>query len=67
MVLRVVTLQEALAVVTDVALPGAGILVDSFHFYRNRDRLSDLAGVDPSWLPYMQLCDAPWSEPDFAE
>jgi sugar phosphate isomerase/epimerase len=36
----------------------ASILVDPLHHERAGGHPSDLAGLTPTWLPYVQLCDA---------
>ena len=52
------TLQRALEVVLDVANPTGGILVDTLHLQRTGACAQDLAGIDPTLMPYVQLCDA---------
>jgi sugar phosphate isomerase/epimerase len=52
------TLQRALEVVQDVAHPTGGILVDTLHLHRTGACAQDLAGIDPTLMPYIQLCDA---------
>lgn len=53
------TLREALDVVHAVARPNAGVLVDNLHLARTGSIPADVRAVDPSYLPYAQLCDAP--------
>jgi sugar phosphate isomerase/epimerase len=52
------TLQRALEVVQEVAHPAGGILVDTLHLQRTGACAEDLSSIDPSLLPYIQLCDA---------
>lgn len=52
------SLQMALDVVTDVAHPTGGILVDTLHLQRTGGTAQDLADIDPRLMPYLQLCDA---------
>ncbi|MFM8855678.1 MAG: sugar phosphate isomerase/epimerase family protein [Actinomycetota bacterium] len=41
----------------------AGILVDNLHLARSGGSLADVAGVDRSRLPYLQIADAPAQPP----
>jgi sugar phosphate isomerase/epimerase len=52
------SLAEAVAVVSDVAHPAGGILVDTLHLQRTGSTPRDLAAIDPHLMPYIQLCDA---------
>ncbi len=52
------TLQQALNVVQDVAHPAGGILVDTLHLQRTGSEPEDLNAIDPTLMPYIQLCDA---------
>ncbi len=56
--LGVRSLSEALAIVRQVNCPTLGVLVDSIHLSRSGGEPSDLVGVEPHLLPYLQLCDA---------
>ncbi len=40
------------------------MLIDNLHLARTGDTVADVAAVDPTRLPYVQLCDAPASAPD---
>ncbi len=52
------SLAKAVEVVADVAHPAGGILVDTLHLQRTGARADDLRALDPTLLPYLQLCDA---------
>lgn len=43
---------------------GGGLLLDTLHIQRCGVSLSELAGVPPSLLSYLQLCDAPLRPPN---
>jgi sugar phosphate isomerase/epimerase len=64
MIGKVKTLDQALEVVTDVAHPAGGILIDALHLARCGKLPADVARIDPSLLPYAQLCDGPASARD---
>lgn len=53
------SLGAAVDIVRSVDRPNAGILVDNLHLARTGSSPDDLRSVDPAWLPYAQLCDAP--------
>jgi sugar phosphate isomerase/epimerase len=59
MISAVRTLAEARAIVEDVDHPAGGILVDALHLTRCGASARDVAAIDPSLLPYAQLCDGP--------
>ena len=52
------TLAEAVAIVTAVARPEVCVLIDSLHLDRSGGAPSDVAMLDPTLFPYVQLCDA---------
>ena len=54
----IASLTDALEVLGACARPNAGILVDNLHLQRCGHAPSDLEGIDPGWLPYVQLSDA---------
>lgn len=58
------TLGDALAVVEVADRPNAGVLVDNLHLARTGSSPDELRTIDPSLLPYAQLCDAPAPAPD---
>ncbi|MFM9036447.1 MAG: sugar phosphate isomerase/epimerase family protein [Actinomycetota bacterium] len=61
------TLAMALDVVRSHDPSVAGILIDNLHLSRSGATPSDVATVDPSRLPYLQIADAPTTRPsDFA-
>jgi sugar phosphate isomerase/epimerase len=57
------TLREATALVTAVATPNAGLVVDVLHLFRSGGSAADLSEVDPARLHLVQLCDALRSAP----
>lgn len=52
------SLRQSLEVVQDVAHPAGGILVDALHLQRTGASALDLREVNPTLMPYIQLCDA---------
>lgn len=58
------TLADAVEVVSAAGRQNAGVLVDNLHLARTGSIPSDVSGLDPRWLPYVQLCDAPADGPD---
>jgi sugar phosphate isomerase/epimerase len=60
-------LGAARRVVAASGQPGGGILVDALHLARSGGSPADLAGVDASLLPYLQLCDGPRHGPGDVE
>jgi len=50
-----------LEVVRSVARPNFSLLIDSMHFFRLGNTLTDLAALDPALIGYVQLADAPWA------
>ena len=57
------TLDEALDLLTNVGHPNAVLLLDTLHFYRCGYTLDDFERIDPAYLQYVQLCDAPAQPP----
>ena len=45
----------------------AGLLIDPIHFDRGRSVASEISSVPPSWLRYVQMCDAPAERPTTLE
>jgi sugar phosphate isomerase/epimerase len=54
-------------IVGGAARPNAGLLIDPIHFDRGGSVASEIAGVPPSWLRYIQMCDAPAERPTTLE
>lgn len=54
------TLADAARVVERTAHPAAAILVDALHLQRSGAVPAELAALPFLWLPYAQLCDAPF-------
>jgi sugar phosphate isomerase/epimerase len=52
------TLAHAADVVAKSRRANAAVLIDALHFSRSGGRPAHVAGVDPSLLPYAQICDA---------
>ena len=52
------TLAQALDVLRTVKRPNAGLMVDTHHFHRARDRAEDLDAVPREWFHFAQICDA---------
>lgn len=65
---QVRTLAQAAALIGAAGRPNAGICIDTLHFDRAKDSISELAQLPRKWFHYAQVCDAPahWS-PDDAE
>ncbi len=57
------SLAEARALVEAVDHPNGRILVDAIHLDRAGEGAADLAGIAPSRLAYLHLCDAPRERP----
>jgi sugar phosphate isomerase/epimerase len=53
------TLGDALEVVRGAGHPAGVVLVDPLHLARSGGKPAELASIEPSLLPYAQLCDAP--------
>ncbi|MBN9888566.1 sugar phosphate isomerase/epimerase family protein [Salipiger abyssi] len=51
--------SAAVRQVRAVAHPAAGVLVDALHVQRSATEFEELAALDPAWINYAQLCDAP--------
>lgn len=57
-------LPQALNVLDAVGRSNAAVLVDNLHLARTGGTPADVAAIDPTRLPYAQLCDAPASAPE---
>jgi sugar phosphate isomerase/epimerase len=55
------TLADAVTIARNSG--GGGVLLDALHIQRCGVSLGELAGVDPALLTYLQLCDAPRTQP----
>jgi sugar phosphate isomerase/epimerase len=55
------TLADAVAIARNST--GGAVLLDALHIQRCGVSLSEVAGVDPALLSYLQLCDAPRAQP----
>jgi sugar phosphate isomerase/epimerase len=67
MIAQVQTLAQAVEVVTDVAHPAGGVLIDALHLARCGASLANVASIARDLLPYAQLCDgaATLAKPDY--
>jgi sugar phosphate isomerase/epimerase len=52
-------LAGAVDVLRSVRRDNAGLMIDTHHFHRARDRASDLAALPREWFHFAQICDAP--------
>lgn len=57
MITAVQNMDDALDIVTRADHPAAALLIDTIHFQRAGHSIDDLSKVDPSLLPYSQICD----------
>lgn len=56
---EVKTIAQACAILREIDLPAAGLLIDSLHWRRSGGTIDEVASVPRAWLSYVQLCDAP--------
>ncbi len=61
--MSVKTLPQALVVLDAVDRPNGHVLIDHLHLARTGGTVADVAAIDPTRLPYVQLCDAPTVAP----
>lgn len=61
------TLKDAVAIVRELSQPNCGLLIDTLHFSRSRDKLEDLSVIPESWFHIVHLCDAPAEIPSTKE
>lgn len=52
-------LAGAVDILRRVQRPNAGLMIDTHHFHRARDRVEDLEGLPRDWFHFAHLCDAP--------
>lgn len=52
-------LAGALDVLRSVKCENAGIMIDTHHFHRSRDKVEDLDAIPRDWFHFAHLCDAP--------
>lgn len=60
-------LRDAATLLTRIPANNKGIVLDTLHFYRSRDSLSDLDGLPRAWFRYVHLCDCPEAIPSERE
>ena len=58
-VAAVTNLAQALDVLRAVKRDNAGLMIDTHHFHRARDRVEALDAVPRAWFHFAQICDAP--------
>jgi sugar phosphate isomerase/epimerase len=56
-------LAGAVDVLRAVKRDNAGLMIDTHHFHRARDRAADLASLPREWFHFAQICDAPGEIP----
>jgi sugar phosphate isomerase/epimerase len=61
------SLQKVSRVLDTSGRSDAAILIDALHLHRAHGTPADLAAVNPSRLPYFQICDAPRAMPPDSE
>lgn len=64
---EVKTIGDGCALLEEIAIPAAGLLIDSLHLQRSGGTLEEVAAVPQEWLSYVQLCDAPAVGPQDAD
>ena len=52
-------LAGAVDVLRTVKRDNAGLMIDTHHFHRARDKAADLATLPREWFHFAQICDAP--------
>jgi sugar phosphate isomerase/epimerase len=62
--MSVTDLPQALGVLDVVDRPNGALLIDNLHLARTGGTVADVAAIEPTRLPYVQLCDAPAAAPD---
>lgn len=55
--LRIGSLDQALALLAQVGRPDFRLLVDTMHWFRLGITAADIAALDPALIDYVQLCD----------
>lgn len=66
MITAVRNMSDALDIIARADHPAAALLIDTIHFRRAGHEPEDIAAIDPSLLPYTQVCDGNLScEDDF--
>lgn len=57
------TLAGAAHVLRTIKRPNAGLMIDTLHFHRSRDKVEDLEGLPPEWFHFAHICDGPGDMP----
>ena len=52
------TLAGAVDVLRTACRDNAGLMIDTHHFHRARDKVGDLDGLPRAWFHFAHLCDA---------
>ncbi|MBN8872745.1 MAG: sugar phosphate isomerase/epimerase [Rhodospirillales bacterium] len=60
-------LAAAMAELRATDQPNAGVVIDTLHVARSDTPIAALRAVEPRWLHYMQICDAPAERPATTE
>lgn len=60
---RVNSLAMARRLVEGCALPNLALLIDALHLVRAGGTAAEVAAIDPRYIAYLQLCDAPLLPP----
>ena len=61
--MQVANLAQALGVVKAAGRPNLGLVIDALHLARSGGTPSDVARIEPDFIFYLQLCDAPRAAP----
>ncbi|MHA6251837.1 sugar phosphate isomerase/epimerase family protein [Oceanobacillus sp. CAU 1775] len=54
----VINLKESIEILETVNKENAGLMIDTHHFDRAQDNITDLQRVPKEWFRYMHICDA---------
>lgn len=57
-VASVATLEQAVSMLSTAAQDNAGLMIDSHHFHRSKENVSDIKGIPAEWFHMFHLCDA---------
>ena len=60
-------LADTVKFLKEVDRDNAGLMIDTHHFHRAKDQVSELAKVPKEWFHYLHLCDASGDIPDTIE
>lgn len=57
------SLPQTLGILDEIDRTNGAVLIDHLHLARTGGTVADVAAIDPTRLPYVQLCDAPLTAP----